>query len=128
MLMSEQRNREEAVNSQFALVISKFGVTADAETIHIHGKHHPDVLFQLHGLRVVFKGKLKDTPSAEQIILADARKRVHSGIANIVVTTVYPGELQTIRTTKFFDTLMDARLRFQIIIETFENERWYDHN
>ena len=31
----EQRNREEAVNTQFALLISKLGVTADAETIRL---------------------------------------------------------------------------------------------
>ena len=69
MQMGEQRNREEVVNTQFALLISKLGVTADAETIRVHGKHRPDVLFQLRGLRVVIEGKFKDTPNAEQIVL-----------------------------------------------------------
>ena len=86
--MSEQRNREEVVNFQFKLVISKFGVTADAETIHVHEKHHPEVLFQLHGLRVVFKGKPKIMPNSEQVLLANTRRRVRSSSVNIVVTTV----------------------------------------
>jgi hypothetical protein len=45
--MAVQRNREEVVNTQFAILISTLGVTADAETIHVHGQHRPDVLFQL---------------------------------------------------------------------------------
>ena len=126
--MSEQRNREEAVNTQFALVISKLGVTADAETIHVHGKHRPDVLFQLRGLRVVIEGKFKDTPNAEQIVLANARKRVRAGIAHIAAATVYPDELRTARTTKIFDTLAAAHLRYRIITETFEGESWFEGN
>lgn len=40
------RNREEVVNSQLAVLISKLGVVADAETIHLQGRHRPDVLFR----------------------------------------------------------------------------------
>ena len=98
-------------NTQLALLISKLGVTADAETIHAHGKHRPDVLFQLRGLRVVIESKFKDTPNAEQVVLDDARKRVRAGVAHIAAATVYPDELRTARTTKLFDTLEDARLR-----------------
>ena len=35
----EHRNREEAVNTQLALLISKLGVTADAETIQDQRGH-----------------------------------------------------------------------------------------
>ena len=126
--MSEHRNREEAVNTQLALLISKLGVTADAETIHVHGKHRPDVLFQLRGLRVVIEAKFKDTPNAEQIVLNDARKRVRAGIAHIAAATIYPDELRTTRTTKIHDTLSDARLRYLIITETFESESWLEGN
>ena len=126
--MSEQRNREEAVNTQLALLISKLGVTADAETIHVHGKHRPDVLFQLRGLRVVIEGKFKDTPNAKQVVLDDARKRVRAGIAHIAAATVYPDELRTAPTTKILDTLADARLRYRIVTETFESESWFEGN
>ena len=126
--MIEQRNREEAVNTQLALLISKLGVTADAETIHVHGKHRPDVLFQLRGLRVVIEAKFKDTPNAEQIVLNDARKRVRAGIAHIAAATIYPDELRTTRTTKILDTLSDARLRYLIITETFERDSWLEGN
>ena len=64
--MPKQRHREEAINTQLALLISKLGVTADAETIQVHGKHRPDVLFQLRGLRVVIEAKFEDAPNAEQ--------------------------------------------------------------
>ena len=63
----EQRNREEAVNTQLALLISKLGVTADAETIQAHGRHRPDVLFQLRGLRIVVEGKFADHPRAGDV-------------------------------------------------------------
>jgi hypothetical protein len=78
------------VNTQLAILISRLGVTADAETIHVHGKHRPDVLFQLRGLRVVIEGKFADHPNAEQIVVEDARKRVRSGIAHIAAAAVYP--------------------------------------
>ena len=126
--MSEQRNREEVVNTQLALLISRLGVTADAETIHVHGKHRPDVLFQLRGLRVVIEGKFKDTPNAKQIVLDDARKRVRAGIAHIASATVYPDELRTAPTTKILDMLADARLRYRIVTETFESESWFEGN
>jgi hypothetical protein len=64
-MKEKQRNREEVVDTQLAILISRLGVTADAETIHVHGKHRPDVLFQLRGLRVVIEGKFADHPNAE---------------------------------------------------------------
>lgn len=82
-MISTQRNREEVINTQLALLISRLGVTADAETIHVHGKHRPDVLFELRGLRVVVEGKFADHPNAGQVVLNDARNRVKSGIAHI---------------------------------------------
>ena len=126
--MSRQRNREEVVNTQLALLISRLGVTADAETIHVHGLHRPDVLFQLRGLRVVIEGKFTDTPNAEQVVLDDARKRVRAGIAHIATAAVYPHELRTARTTEILDTLEDAHLRYRIVTETFESENWFEGN
>ena len=126
--MSKQRNREEAVNTQLALLISKLGVTADAETILVHGKHRPDVLFQLRGLRVVIEGKFADTPNAEEVVLGDARKRVRAGIAHIAAATIYPNELRIAPTTKILDTLSDAQLRYRIVTETFEWDEWLEGN
>lgn len=122
--MNKQRNREEVVNTQLALFISKLGVTADAETIHVHGKHRPDVLFQLRGLRAVIEGKFSDTPNAGDVVLGDARKRVKAGIAHIAVATVYPDELRSAPTTKMLDVLAVAKLRYRIVTETFESDNW----
>ncbi|NRF10805.1 N-6 DNA methylase [Agrobacterium pusense] len=124
--MSKHRNREEAVNTQLALFISKLGVTADAETIHVHGKHRPDVLFQLRGLRVVIEGKFKDTPNADAVVFGDARKRVKAGIAHIAVAAVYPDELRSAPTTKIMDVLAGTKLRYRIVTETFESENWFE--
>jgi hypothetical protein len=119
-----QRNREEVVNTQLALLLSKLGVTADAETIHIHGKHRPDVLFQMRGLRIVIEGKFADHPSADSVVLDDARKRVKSGIAHIAAAAVYPKELRSAATTAISKVLEKAQLRFRIVSETHENDTW----
>ena len=61
--MALQRNREEVVNTQLAILISGLGVTADAETIHVHGKYRPDVLFELRGHVSSSKESLRITPT-----------------------------------------------------------------
>lgn len=119
-----QRNREEAVNTQLAILISKLGVTADAETIHAHGKHRPDVLFQMFGLRVVIEGKFADTANAEKVVLADARKRVESGVAHIACALIYSDKIRSAPTTKLLDELGKGELRFKIVTETHETE-WF---
>ena len=124
--MAEQRNREEAVNTQLAILISRYGVTADGETIHVHGKHRPDVLFQMRGLRVVIEGKFADHPSAEAVVLEDARKRVRSGIAHIAAAAVYPKELRSTPTTKILSVLEKSSLRYRIVAETHESDSWFE--
>ena len=124
--MPTQRNREEVVNTQLAVLISKLGVTADAETIHLHGRHRPDVLFQLRGLRAVIEGKFADVPNAEQIVLDDARKRVRAGIAHIAAATVYPEQLRTTPTAEMLDVLTATRLRYCIMTETSEDAAWFE--
>jgi hypothetical protein len=124
---TKNRNREEVVNTQLAILISKLGVTADAETIHVHGQHRPDVLFELRGLRVVIEGKFADHSQADEIVLKDVRNRVQSGIAHIAAA-VYPIELRTTPTTKVLDVLARSQLRFRIIAETHESEDWFEGN
>ncbi len=126
--MPKPRNREEVVNTQLAVLISKLGVTANAETIHLHGRHRPDVLFQLRGLRAVIEGKFTDVPNAEQIVLNDARKRVRAGIAHIAAATVYPEPLRTTPTTEMLNALTGARLRYCIMTETSEGDEWFEGN
>ena len=126
--MPKQRNREEVVNIQLAVLISTLGVTADAETILLHGTHRPDVLFQLRGLRVVIEGKFADVPNAERVVLDDARNRVRAGIAHIAAATVYPAQLRSTPTAKMLDTLAGARLRFCILTETSEDDEWFEGN
>lgn len=121
-----QRNREEVINTQLAILISTLGVTADAETIQIHGKHRPDVLFQLRGLRVVIEGKFADHPGAEHIVLDDARKRVRSGIAHIATAVVYPVKLRSTSTAKVLGVLRTTQLKYRIIAEADESPDWFE--
>jgi len=125
-MAQKQRNREEVVNTQLAILISGLGVTADAETIHVHGKHRPDVLFQLRGLRVVIEGKFADHPNAENIVLEDARNRVRSGIAHIAAAAVYPLALRHTPTTKMLEALRTSQLKYRIVAETQETQEWYE--
>jgi hypothetical protein len=124
--MTQHRNREEAVNTQLAILVSRHGVTADGETIHVRGKHRPDVLFQMGGLRVVIEGKFEDHPSAGAVVLEDARKRVRSGIAHIAAAAVYPKELRSAPTTKILGVLEKSSLRYRIVAETHENDSWFE--
>lgn len=124
--MPGQRNREEVINTQLAILISRLGVTADAETIHVHGKHRPDVMFQLRGLRVVIEGKLADHPGAEQVVLSDARNRVRSGIAHIAAAVVYPVPLRSTPTTKVSAVLRTSLLKFRIVAEADESPEWFE--
>jgi uncharacterized protein YqgV (UPF0045/DUF77 family) len=123
---STQRNREEVVNTQLAILISRLGVTADAETIHVHGRHRPDVLFQLRGLRVVIEGKFADHPNAEQIVLDDARRRVRAGIAHIAAAAIYPLALRSTRTARVLEALQTSQLKYRIVSETHETEDWFE--
>src|SRR5882724_3716040 len=123
--MALQRNREEVVNTQLAILISTLGVTADAETIHVHGKHRPDVLFQLRGLRVVIEGKFADVPNAKKIVLDDARNRVSSGLAHIATAVIYPKELRTTSTSKVLGILETSELQYCIVSETSESD-WFE--
>jgi hypothetical protein len=122
----KQRNREEVVNTQLALLISKLGTVADAETIHAHGKYRPDVLFFMRGLRVVIEGKFDDHTSAEEVVLEDARKRVRSGVAHIAAAAIYPLPLRSTPTTKIIDELEKSVLRYRIVAETYESEVWFE--
>ncbi len=126
--MQKQRNREEVINTQLAILISGLGVTADAETIHVHGKHRPDVLFQLRGLRVAIEGKFSDHPGAEEIVLEDARKRVQSGIAHIAAAAIYPVDLRSTPTTKILEVLRTAQLKYRIVSESGETQEWFEGN
>jgi hypothetical protein len=124
--MAKHRNREEAVNTQLAVLISRYGITADGETIHFHGKHRPDVLFQMRGLRVVIEGKFADHPKAEDVVLGDARRRVRSGMAHIAAAAVYPAPLRTTPTTKIINALERSQLKYRIVSETNETEDWFE--
>jgi hypothetical protein len=125
-LDSHQRNREEAVNTQLAVLISRLGVRADAETIHAEGKHRPDVLFRLRGLRVAIEAKFSDHPKARDIVLNDARNRVRSGIAHIAVALIYPIVLRSTPTRELLPALETSQLKYRILSEAHEGDEWFE--
>ena len=74
--MTAYHHREETLNTRLAILLSRFGVEADAETIQAKGRERPDVLFHWRGLRVVIEGKFADRPQAREVVLDDARRWV----------------------------------------------------
>jgi hypothetical protein len=111
-------HREEAINTQLAILLARHGVDAEAETILQSGAQRPDVMFLLNGVRVIIEGKYADTPDAETVVLGDAQRRVQSGLCQIAVALVYPDALRTIATAKLDKTLSASSLRILIVSET----------
>jgi len=111
------RHREEIVNAHLAILLTRHGVAAEAETIHQSGQHRPDVMFILGGLRVIIEGKFSDAAGAEDAVMSDALSRVKSGICHIAVALVYPKDIRTADTSQLEKILSTSRLRFNIISE-----------
>ncbi|MBL3677648.1 MAG: hypothetical protein JKP92_09160 [Alphaproteobacteria bacterium] len=124
--MEPHRNREEAVNTQLAIALSKMGIAADAETIRVHGKHRPDVHFEMNGLRVIVEAKFADHPQAREVVLNDARVRVRAGLAHMCVAAVYPEALRTAHTNTIEDTLRASRLAYCVLSEIDESPQWLE--
>lgn len=122
--MPMRRDSEEIVNTHLAQVISRLGVTADAETIHVHGTHSPQTLLHFRGLRIVIEGKFDDVPNARSIVLGGAGSRVRAGVAHIAAATVYPRGLRVVPPSELADTLEDTRLQYHIVSETSESGGW----
>ncbi len=118
------RHREEAINTQLAVLISKMGVAAEAETIQVKGQHRPDVIFTLRGLRVVIEGKFADLANAENVVLDDARNRVKAGIAHVAAAVVYPKSIRTASTKSVEDVLQASNFKFKIVSEFGESDTW----
>jgi hypothetical protein len=121
------RHREETVNTQLAILLSRHGVSADAETIHTGGQHRPDVMFTLGGLRVIIEGKFADSANAQDLVVADATKRIQAGICHIAVALVYPKSMRTVATAKLEATLSSTPVRFLVISENGQTE-WSESN
>ncbi|MDR0233247.1 MAG: hypothetical protein LBI31_00295, partial [Zoogloeaceae bacterium] len=113
-----QRHREEVINTCLAILLTRHGVNAEAETIHRSGSALPDVMFTLGGLRVIIEGKFSDVPDADAVVLDDAMKRIEMGICHVAVALVYPRALRTTSMAALERTLAGSRLRFLIISET----------
>ncbi|MEZ4525321.1 MAG: N-6 DNA methylase [Desulfobacterales bacterium] len=124
-MKQEHRHREESVNTQLALLLTQHGVDAESETIQHSGRHRPDVMFTLGGLRVIIEGKFSDTPDAENTVLSDALKRVQIGICHMAVALVYPKDIRTVPTGQLGKILSGSRLRFLIVSEAGHTE-WSD--
>ncbi|MDR3221798.1 MAG: SAM-dependent methyltransferase [Candidatus Accumulibacter sp.] len=112
------RHREEVINTCLAILLTRHGVQAEAETIHRAGEARPDVMFAMGGLRVIVEGKFSDVPEAEAVVLGDANKRITSGICHIAVALVYPDKLRTVSSSSLEEALSGSRLRYLVLSET----------
>ncbi len=82
------RFREEVVNIQLAKLLSKYGLTANPETIEKSGR--PDVFVNMGGLKVIIEGRFGTNPSLK----ADVKERVESGLADISMGIYYSRSLR----------------------------------
>lgn len=122
--MPVHRHREEVINTQLAVLLSRYGVHADAEVILQRGKSRPDVLFVLRGLRVTIEGKFADHSNAQDAVLGDAQSRVRAGIAHVAAAVVYDETLRSAPTDQLLDQLDRATLSYCIVSE-FGITDWY---
>lgn len=116
--MPAHRHREEAVNTQLALLLARHGIDAESETIQAHGKQRPDVMFVLGGLRVMLEGKFADVADAAQVVRHDAEQRLQTGICHLAVAIVYPKALRTTPTAQLSEALAVAPLQICILSES----------
>jgi len=122
-MSAKNRHREEVINTYLAILLTRHGVNAEAETIHHAGGSRPDVMFTMGGLRVIIEGKFSDVPDADTVVLGDATRRIATGICHIAVALVYPKALRTASTASLESDLSGSRLRFLIISEA-EQTGW----
>ena len=118
----KQRHREEVINAGLALLLTRHGIDAEAETINPTGNARPDVMFTMGGLRIIIEGKFSDVPNADAIVLNDAVGRVNAGICHVAAAIVYPKALRTAPAAVLEKTLSASRLRFSIVSETGQTE------
>ncbi|MCL2656822.1 MAG: SAM-dependent methyltransferase, partial [Betaproteobacteria bacterium] len=119
---AKYRHREEVINTYLAILLTRHGVNAEAETIQQSGAVRPDVMFTMGGLRVIVEGKFADVPDADSLVLGDATKRIAGGICHIAVALVYPLALRTASTASLETTLSGSRLLYLIVSETGQTE------
>jgi hypothetical protein len=117
------RHREESVNTQLAVLLTKHGVAAESETIQQSGQHRPDVMCVLGGLRIIIEGKFADSPGAFASVQRNASARIQSGICHLAVALVYPVELRSVPVGKLEKALSRTRLLFVILSETGSTDR-----
>ena len=95
---------------------------------HGQGRYRPDVIFRMHGLRVVIEGKFADHPSAAKVVLNDAKNRLQAGIAHIAMAAIYPRPLRTTATAKIADRLEHSQIKYRILSAAYESEDWFSGN
>ena len=113
----DTRHREEVLNVSLAHQMMARGADADPETILAGGRARPDVMLKLRGLRCAVEGKVDDAKDAKNLVLADARGRIDTGISHLAVAVVYPKVLRTTATAELGYELTKARLGFAVLTE-----------
>lgn len=116
------RHREEVINTHLAILLTRHGVDAEAETLHNFTEARPDVMFTMGGLRVIIEGKFVDVQDAPSVVLGDATKRIATGICHIAVALIYPKALRTTSTASLESAISGSRMRYLIVSEAGQTE------
>ncbi len=114
------RLRQEVLNTALAELLTQRGIEATPERVlQRQGRHMPDVMATLHGLRVIVEAEI-DIPGCELKALESARERVSSGVANVAVALIYPVTLARQSSVKRIKELMldeDTGFRVSVVTE-----------
>lgn len=71
----------------------------------------------MRGLRCAIEGKVADTPNAELVVLAQAKRRVDQGVAHLAIAVVYPTFIRTMQFRRLHEELGAASLKFSVLTD-----------
>ena len=111
--------RQEVTNVVLAQLLAKRRLVGDPEQILSGptGRAMPDLLLDLHGLRLWIECEYGKTANSAQAAYDKAKRRVDEGMAHIGVAVVYPKKARTLSLAALPDYLEEAQLRFAIVTE-----------
>lgn len=124
--MNSQGYILDAVNTHFALLLSRIGNLTNAGSFFIKNGQHPVILLDVRGLRVVLSANFFDHTIAEKVVSEDIRSLVSNGIAHLAVGVIYPKILREISSAKIIGELEKSNIRYQIVTEFGENNTWLE--
>lgn len=119
----EHRHRQEVLNVLLAQLLQERGLVSAPEVIRRGPStttRLPDVIVDLHGLRLVIECEFSAKPlsAARQKALEKAQERVRQAVAHVGVAVLYPASLKSERFEALKERLARSELQYAVVTET----------